>query len=469
MGDEAGDADEAATVLALAAAARAGAMPPFCGRAFFPPLLTVTPSASAIRRSIHIHDATAQQAMGAPLGVVFRSLPDFPKGARLASSVVTNGYSVSIPYRRRVTLDPATAADDDDDDDRVEASSARAASASTAPADPKRPAEPAVSGTRLSAFARAMLPLSQQKRIISVDSGGTWIYMTLEIVVDPVTGVKRERVVGLSRCEWRALRGDDKRLSLTRKWCAHLAAPGGAFERLSAVTRKTSWPDKFLAYCRVAHGDGRHDRGALAEVLDERLKARWAHAAFRTWSKGHSILEGFWGRLRSGRLDDGTYGVRPVVLYGKVDFKATGRGRHSAPTTAARKACNTVCGNAWVRDASEHRSTRCCSGCHCVLDTVVALTPERIYAAAAAKAAQPLPYGWKRPPARQIYPVRTVRGLLFCPSYECRAKALKHRDVDACRLILANALAIDAHFGTLPCMASGRRDELPAGKHVIWP
>jgi hypothetical protein len=474
VGDDADDADEAATVQAIAAAARAGGKPPFRGKAFYPPLITVAPAASAIRRSCHIIDASSLQAMGATLGEVFQSLPDFPKGAQLASSGVTNGYSVSFPYLRRQAPDKAQTRDGDGEEEElvsVSASSARAPLAATTPADriivggtsadPARPDEPVIS--------RAMLPLSMQNRIIVVDSGGTWIYMTLEIVLDPVTGLKRERVVGLSTREWRARRGDDKRLELTRKWCAHLAAPGGAFERLAAVTRKTSSPAQFLAYCLVAHGDGRLDRGALAEVLDERLKARWAHAAFRTWSKGHSILEGFWGGLRTGRLEDGTYGVRPLVLYGKVNFSATGKGRHSSPTTAARKACNTVCGNDWVRDANEHRSTKCCSGCHCVLDKVLALTPERIYAAAAAKAARPLPFGWVRPPARDIHPLRIVRGLLYCPSYECRTKALKHRDVDACRLILANALAVDAHFGTLPCMAFGRREELPAGKHLLWP
>ena len=92
-------------------------------------------------------------------------------------------------------------------------------------------------------------------------------------------------------------------------------------------------------------------------MLDERFKLHWAHAAFRTWSRGHAILEGFWARIRAGRLEDGTAGVRPVILYGAAMFGATGRGRRSAPTTAMRTACITACGAAWVSDADERRSS----------------------------------------------------------------------------------------------------------------
>jgi hypothetical protein len=98
------------------------------------------------------------------------------------------------------------------------------------------------------------------------------------------------------------------------------------------------------------------------------------------------------------RLDDGTFGVQPVILYGAATFAATGRGRRSAPTTAMRKACVTACGAAWVVDADEHRSTKCCSGCGCVLARVEQPTPWRVYAAADARAEAPLPLGWARPP-----------------------------------------------------------------------
>ena len=275
------------------------------------------------------------------------------------------------------------------------------------------------------------------------------IVYTVEFVRDPITGEQRERVVGLSRTQWRALRGDEERLTATRGWCRELATPGtGAFARLATVSRKTPSSAAFAAYCAVAHGTG-DAPGAHAEVLAERLKGRWAHAAFRTWSKGHSILEGFWARLRAGLLEDGTYGVRPVILYGAAKFAATGKGRKSTPTTAMRAACVKACGAAWVRDVVEHRNTKCCSfpDCALVLEKVWAPTPERIYAAAEARAEAPLPWGWTRPPPRPIHPWRVVRGLQHCGGHECRARAFRHRDVDAARLLLVNELHREAHGG----------------------
>ena len=136
-----------------------------------------------------------------------------------------------------------------------------------------------------------------------------------------------------------------------------------------------------------------------------------------------------------------------------------------------RRACVIACGAAWVRDADEHRSTKCCSGAECggVLDKVWAPTPDRVYAAAAAEAARPLPFGWSRPPARRVAPWRVVRGMLRCPWDECCARSLRHRDGDACRLILANALAVAAGDGTLACMRRGRHDEDPPGVFDLLP
>lgn len=194
-------------------------------------------------------------------------------------------------------------------------------------------------------------------------------------------------------------------------------------------------------------------------MLDERLKARWANASFTTWSRGHAILEGFWARICAGLLADGTAGVWPVILYGAAKFAATGRGRRSSPTTTMRSACVTVCGAEWVRDASEHRTSKCCSGCGCVLEKVWGPTPTRVYDAAAAKEARELPRGWSRPPARPIPATRIVRGLLHCGEEECRSRSFHHRDKNACRSILLNALSIDAGRGTLPYMEHGRHDD----------
>jgi hypothetical protein len=167
---------------------------------------------------------------------------------------------------------------------------------------------------------------------------------------------------------------------------------------------------------------------------------------------------GFWAKINAGLVMDGTAGVRAVFLYGKVSFSATGRGRRSSPTTAMTRALIAVTGSSWVRDADEHRSTRCCSGCGNVLDKVVAPTPQRIYDAAAARALAPQPLGWQRPPERRISNYRVVRGMVQCYATDlCRQRRFRHRDDDANRLILHNQKSIDAGFGPLDCM-----------RHVIY-
>jgi hypothetical protein len=176
---------------------------------------------------------------------------------------------------------------------------------------------------------------------------------------------------------------------------------------------------------------------------------------------------GFCAKLASGSLADGTANVQAVILYGKASFAASGRGRHSSPTTAMRKAFEAVFGAAWVRDADEHRSTKCCSYCYGVLDKVWAQTPERVYAAAEARAARQLPWGWSRPPPRPVAGYRVVRGELRCPSDACRARSFRHRDVDAARLIYDNAFAFEATGAPLACMARGRHDEDPPGRFYL--
>jgi len=194
--------------------------------------------------------------------------------------------------------------------------------------------------------------------------------------------------------------------------------------------------------------------------------SRWV-----TWQLGQSILHGFWAKLRAGSFEDGTLGIRPVILYGKASFSATGKGRQSAPTTAMRRACVTVMGKEWVRDADEHRSTKVCSTaiCGAVLDEVQAVTPDRIINAKIAKANRELPPGMTPPPMRKISRIITLRGKLHCPSETCKSHAFRHRDGDACRLILRNALSVDRGEGTLPCMRGGIHwEDVKGPPFLLW-
>ena len=335
-------------------------------------------------------------------------------------------------------------------------------------------------------------------RNVGVDAGATYIVRTAEYVRDPDTGeylrdARGERVVrrdGLSRAEWASQTGQAERLARARAWCTELAAPGGAWSRLQAVSRNVPEWGHFLAYSRAAHGflaPGALDwlwahEGALEAVFEEKLKPRWAHARFNSWSRNQSVLMSFWARIVRGRVEDGTAGRRPVLHYGDAAFNATGRGRPSAPTTAMHEACVAACGARWVRKADEHRSTKCCARCGEVLEyvhggggtvapggghprpspphppppprKVTALTPDRVYAAAARRAATPLPNGWQRPPPRPLPEFRPVRGLLHCGSASCRAAGVTfvHRDVNAAVNILNNAVSLGAGTGMLTWM-----------------
>ena len=301
--------------------------------------------------------------------------------------------------------------------------------------------------------------LLKDTRVIAFDSGATWLVKGVEIVTDPVTGERFWREWGLSRAEWRNQREDEKRLKLTTAWCADLRAPGGEFAQLTAQTRNTTDPAAFRQYCLNAHGALLDDPdgdlledplpGAHRAILHEKLKYRWADAAFRTWSRGQAIMHSFWARVKAGRHDDGTAGVTPIILYGNASFSATGPGRHSAPTTSMRPACVTACGVSWVRDADEHRSTKCCSGCGQVLALVYAPTPQRVLEANTKRLEKQAQSGYGL--ARPAYPRRKVRGMLLCRNPAC-SNGFVHRDTDAAKLILLNALIKELHGVGVDCM-----------------
>jgi len=441
---------------------RDGARPPYRGKRWYPCLFALVPRARAVRRSARFSDDTSREIFGRPLRGVLTEPPPLPRGAAFGSSVTTNGFSVSFPYATRAAVAAGAAGP---------RRARSAAAARRAPAPPPPPAHDAP-------------PVSLAgNRSVFVDTGMIWLAACVEMVVDPNTGAQREARWGLTNKAWRAMRGDAERLVETRRWCAALAAPGGAFEALQAVTRCTTDADVFDAYCRNAHGEGAHAHGALQLVLDERLAPRWAHAAFRTWSKGHSILEGFWAGVRAGRVADGTAGVRPVIMYGDGDFAATLRGTFSSPTTSLRRACVVACGAGWVRPADEHRTSKCCSDPKCggVLDRVAAATPQRIYAGAEARAAAALPPGFSRAPPRPIPPWRVVRGMYYCPTCALTGRGFRHRDFDAARLMLRNELHKEAHGGPppvggapdtrhpLPFLRRGQHLEPPPGRFWMMP
>ena len=164
---------------------------------------------------------------------------------------------------------------------------------------------------------------------------------------------------------------------------------------------------------------------------------------------------GHFAQLCKGLLADGTYDVDPVFAWGDASFSSSMPGCKSAPTTALRKAAETVCkqANVWLVD--EFRSTMCCSCCGSALYSVYAPPTRRQIEAHAARAERQLPHGWTRPPQRPLPSMVKVRGLLYCANPLCGEPRwrLKGRDADACRLILARFRAETAGEQPPACLS----------------
>ena len=75
------------------------------------------------------------------------------------------------------------------------------------------------------------------------------------------------------------------------------------------------------------------------------------------------MLRVFFGRVKAGRLEDGTANVSPFIAYGDARFSASAVGRRAGPTSAVYHAAVHVFGYGRVFLTAEHRSTRCCACC----------------------------------------------------------------------------------------------------------
>jgi hypothetical protein len=110
---------------------------------------------------------------------------------------------------------------------------------------------------------------------------------------------------------------------------------------MAGVTFHTaSWMD-VLNYAVVA-------QEVRGELLSELLKPRWAKQRFSAWRCKQRTLARWWGALAAGRLEDGTLGIPPTILFGDASFQAS-RGGVSTPTTgnyaAAARAATSSRGN----------------------------------------------------------------------------------------------------------------------------
>jgi hypothetical protein len=251
----------------------------------------------------------------------------------------------------------------------------------------------------------------------------------------------------------RASGGPPSSAELRRKEVSKERPKLGAFVRLAdpGVCCKTADVAQYVAHVALT-------AELRPEIFAETLKPRWANDKFRAWQAGQRVLANFWSGVRAGKLEDGTAGVHPVIAFGDAQFAASGRGRHSAPTSACYVACVNVMGRSAVCLTTEHRSTRCHHACGHLLQQTDSLPPSRAETRALDKQAERQDEyaakveAWKvqcataderkspRPPRPR--PPQTwklgIRGLLRCTNPECpeRHRSLIDRDENAALNIL---------------------------------
>ena len=411
---------------------------------------------------------------------VFNDLHTLSDGSVYGPSFMSNGRALCVGYRKRIPGGdedeggegeggeeggaPAVAADDG----AAPPSSSRRVSFAVA-ADSASPRAPRPPPRRPNTDAPPPSTINDDNcRNLGVDAGGIYLAYVWERVVDPVTGEDKDIYYRLSRNEWRARRKDEARHAKTRRWCAHLARPGGEYDQLRTVTDKTTNLDALRAFCAVAHGTRATGDGVFKAILDERLKPRWAHADFRTWTSGRSILHSFWADILKGDLQHGTAGRRVRVHYGNAKFSTVLRGHVPSPTCAMFTACVDVIGPDRVIEVSEHRTTRCCAECGEVLHRVMAPTPERVYDTAERRRNAPLPHGWQPWPARPIPVWSVVRGEVYCANPLCPANGFHHRDGNASKGIGLNGISEMNGWGRVEYMTKMERPWEPRKAPLFW-
>jgi hypothetical protein len=176
--------------------------------------------------------------------------------------------------------------------------------------------------------------------------------------------------------------------------------------------------------------------------------------------------------LDSLRAHGGNMGVAPIIAYGDASFRASGRGRQSAPTTAMHHACVAVMGARAVVFTSEFRSSKCCCCCGVELQEVKRMGVQRRLVERAAAKQREADAGKCAPP-RPLPRTHDVRGLRRCDNKLCARASTTFidRDFHAAVNILRAFRAADA--GRLPPLhmrrtpAVGDRDRRAPGLFIL--
>jgi hypothetical protein len=190
-------------------------------------------------------------------------------------------------------------------------------------------------------------------RVISFDNGRRNLCYGIERRPDGT-----EKVWKLSRGHWRDSKGDDSRARSSRKRIEHLSKE---IEILKASPSACGDAESFLAHMVIT-------ASVRGVIMAEKLRPIWREEAFEAFQARHSAIDKFIGLIERGEPERGTGGRRQcIIVMGDGTFASNARGSRSVPTIATRRAFVIKFGADAVIDVSEHRSTKCCNGCGCVL------------------------------------------------------------------------------------------------------
>jgi len=193
-------------------------------------------------------------------------------------------------------------------------------------------------------------------------------------------------------------------------------------------------------------------RGA---IMAEKMKPIWREEAFEAFRAEHSALDKYIGLIERGEPEHGTGGKRQcIIVMGDGSFASNASGSRSVPTVATRKAFVTKFGEDAVVDITEHRSTKCCNGCGCVLaklhTDLHSSFSQRRFAKKLGKKEEDFAAGRTTVEPDPHQHSRRIEGLVQCTSSEERCPLYGGRKLD--RDGNAARTIGDAFFAWLSCM-----------------
>jgi hypothetical protein len=191
-------------------------------------------------------------------------------------------------------------------------------------------------------------------RIIFFDAGRRNLFFGIERRKDGT-----EKTWKLPRAFWRDLKGDDDRTRRGRKRMEHLSKE---IEILTESPSSCSDSASFLIYMRVA-------ASVREAIMKEKLRPIWRLEKFQAHQARHRALDEYIATIERGEPNRGTGGKSHcIIVFGDGGYSTSNApGSRSGPTVAVREAFITKFGADSFIEITEHRSTKCCNGCGCIL------------------------------------------------------------------------------------------------------